>query len=120
MKETIVKRFLLFRSLMRLPQLVGLSLRLVRDPRVPTSTKAMTIGAIALVLSPLDLPGWVPVIGQSLDVVVIAAILDRFIAAAPAHVVREHSAAMGDRGDYADAANHHAGASHAPSAWGGR
>ena len=108
-----MKRLFLFRSLMRLPQLVRLSLRLVRDPRVPTATKMMTIGAIALVLSPLDLPGWIPVIGQGLDVVVIAAILDRFIAAAPAHVVREHSAAMGGQGEYA-------GASHAPNAWGGR
>lgn len=108
-----MKRLLLFRSLMRLPQLVRLSLRLVRDPRVPTGTKAMTIGAIALVLSPLDLPGWVPVIGQSLDVVVIAAILDRFIAAAPAHVVREHSAAMGDRGDDADVPGYRADASRA-------
>jgi len=115
-----VKRFLLFRSLMRLPQLVRLSLRLVRDPRVPTATKAMTIGAIALVLSPLDLPGWVPVIGQGLDVMVIAAILDRFIAAAPAHVVREHSAAMGDQDYDAGAPDHRAGASHAQSAWGGR
>lgn len=108
-----MKRFLLFRSLMRLPHLARLSLRLVRDPRVPTATKAMAIGAIALVLSPLDLPGWVPVIGQGLDALVIAAILDRFIAAAPAHIVREHSAAMGNRNEYA-------GADHAPNAWGGR
>ncbi len=115
-----MKRFLLFRSLKRLPQLVRLSLRLVRDPRVPTANKAMTIGAIALVLSPLDVPGWVPVIGQSLDVVVIAAILDRFIAAAPAHVVREHSAAMEDRGDYAGGRDQRANVGHAPSAWGGR
>ncbi|MDQ2785933.1 MAG: hypothetical protein M3Y58_13130 [Chloroflexota bacterium] len=115
-----MKRFLLFRSLMRLPQLVRLALRLVRDPRVPTANKAMTIGAIALVLSPLDVPGWVPVIGQSLDVVVIAAILDRFIAAAPAHVVREHRAAMGDQGNDAGAPDHRAGAGHASSAWGGR
>lgn len=115
-----MKRFLLFRNLMRLPQLVRLSLRLVRDPRVPTANKAMTIGAIALVLSPLDLPGWVPVIGQSLDVMVIAAILDRFIAAAPTHVVREHNAALGNRDEYAGAPNQGAGASYARSAWGRR
>ncbi len=115
-----MNRFLLFRSLMRLPQLIRLSLRLVRDPRVPNGSKAMTIGAIALVLSPLDVPGWVPVIGQSLDVMVIAAILDRFIRAAPAHVVREHSAALGNRSEYAGAPDHRADANHTPNAWGGR
>lgn len=90
-----MKRLLRFRSLMRLPHLVRLSLRLVQDARVPTAHKAMAIGAIALVLSPLDLPGWVPLIGQGLDGVAIAAILDRFIGAAPAQVVREHEAALG-------------------------
>lgn len=95
-----MKRVLSFRSLMRLPQLVRLSLRLVRDARVPTPTKALAIGAIALVLSPLDLPGWIPIIGQGLDAVVIAAILERFIQAAPAHVVREHEASLGQQGGF--------------------
>lgn len=53
---------------------------------------------MALVLSPLDLPNWVPVVGQGLDVVFIVAILDRFVRSAPPEVVREHAAALGQRG----------------------
>ena len=89
-----MKRILRFRTLLRLPYLVRLSLRLLPDPRVPTHHKAMTIGAIALIISPLDLPNWIPVLGQGFDIVMIAAVLDRFIHAAPTHVVREHEAAL--------------------------
>jgi len=38
------------------------------------------------------------VVGQRLDVVFIVAILDRFIRSAPPAVVREHEAALGQRG----------------------
>ncbi|MHB8644409.1 MAG: YkvA family protein [Thermomicrobiales bacterium] len=96
-----MKRLLRFRSLMRLPHLLRLSFRLIQDARVPTAAKAMTIGAIALVLSPLDLPGWVPIIGQGLDIVVITAILERFIKSAPGAVVREHAAALDPHGEFA-------------------
>ena len=93
-----MKRILQFRTLLRLPRLVQLSLRLLPDPRVPTHLKAMTVGAIALVVSPLDLPNWIPVLGQGFDIIMIAAILDRFIHSAPADVVREHEAMLGTRG----------------------
>ncbi len=95
-----MKRIFQFRTLLRLPHLVRLSLRLLPDPRVPTHLKAMTIGAIALIISPLDLPNWIPVLGQGFDVVIIAAILDRFIHSAPVAVVREHEAALDARGAY--------------------
>lgn len=98
-----MKRVLQFRTLLRLPHLLRLSLRLLPDPRVPSHLKAMTIGAIALILSPLDLPNWIPVLGQGFDIVVIAAILDRFIHSAPASVVREHEAALEKRGAFDDA-----------------
>ena len=98
-----MKRILQFRSLLRLPHLVRLSRRLLLDPRVPTRLKAMTIGAIALILSPLDLPNWIPVLGQGFDVIVIVAILDRFIHSAPASVVREHEAALEKRDAFDDA-----------------
>ncbi len=107
-----MRRFLLFRSLTRLPQLVRLSFRLVRDPRVPTQHKAMALGTIALILSPLDLPGWIPVVGQGLDAIVIAAILDRFVKAAPAEIVREHAAALGLRGEFEGAPTHAAFGGH--------
>lgn len=91
---TPMKRILQFRSLTRLPYLVRLSLRLLPDPRVSTVAKAAAIGAIALIISPLDLPNWVPVLGQGFDIVVIVAILDRFVRSAPPAVVREHEAAL--------------------------
>jgi uncharacterized membrane protein YkvA (DUF1232 family) len=94
----MIKRFFRLRSFTRLPGLVRLAFRLLPDPRVPTAAKATALGAVALILSPLDLPNWVPVIGQGLDVVMIVAILDRFIRAAPPEVVREHAMALGQHG----------------------
>jgi len=84
-----------FLSLTRLPNLARLSFRLLQDPRVPMGTKAIGVGAVVLVLSPLDIPGWVPVLGQALDVLLILNILERFIHAAPRAVVEEHIAALG-------------------------
>lgn len=80
---------------MRLPSLIRLSVRLMRDSRVPVATKAGTIGVVGLVLSPLDVPGWVPVLGQMGDAIVIANVLDLFIKAAPRDVVREHIRDLG-------------------------
>ncbi len=84
-----------FSRLTRLPNLARLSLRLLQDPRVPMGNKAVGVGAIVLVLSPIDIPGWVPVLGQALDVLLILNILERFIHAAPRAVVEEHIAALG-------------------------
>ena len=69
-------------------------------PPVPRPTrsrdsKATTASVIALVLSPIDLPGWVPVLGQAADALVIVNVLDVFIKAAPRHVVEEHIRALG-------------------------
>lgn len=80
---------------LRLPSVTRLSVRLLRDPRVPLPAKAATLGAIALVLSPLDLPGWVPVVGQAADALVIVNVLDIFIKSAPRHVVQEHIVELG-------------------------
>jgi len=83
------------RLALRLPSIARLSLQLLRDPRVPRPAKAAALGAIALVLSPINLPGWIPVIGQAADVLVIVTILDIFVRSAPRHVVREHIVALG-------------------------
>ncbi len=94
-----MRRLLRFRSFARLPGLLRLALRLLPDPRVPTRSKALTLGTVGLILSPFDLPNWVPVIGQGFDVVLIVAVLDRFIRSAPPEVVREHVAALDRRGE---------------------
>jgi len=69
----------------------------LRDPRVPRPAKVATLGAIGLVLSPVNLPGWVPIVGQAADLLGIATVLDVFIRTAPRMVVREHVAALGLR-----------------------
>lgn len=84
----------------RLPSISRLSYRLLLDSRVPLRTKAATLGVVGLVLSPLDLPGWVPVLGQASDAVVIANVLDIFIKAAPRDVVRQHIRELGLEGKY--------------------
>jgi uncharacterized membrane protein YkvA (DUF1232 family) len=80
---------------LRLPSVVRLSYHLFLDDRVPLEAKAVTLGAIGLVLSPIDVPGWVPVLGQLGDALVIVNVLDAFIMAAPRHVVREHIRELG-------------------------
>ena len=84
--------------LVRLPSVVRLAYRLFLDDRVPLRAKAVTLGVIGLVLSPIDVPGWVPVIGQLGDALVIVNVLDAFIMAAPPHVVREHIRELGLEG----------------------
>jgi uncharacterized membrane protein YkvA (DUF1232 family) len=86
-----MKPLLRFRSFARLPGLLRLALKLLPDPRVPTRSKALALGMVGLILSPFDLPNWVPVIGQGLDVVLIVAVLDRFIRSAPPDVMREYT-----------------------------
>ncbi|MHB8573621.1 MAG: YkvA family protein [Candidatus Dormibacteria bacterium] len=63
---------------------------LVRDPRVPRRDKVVLFGALALILGPLDVPAWVPVLGQADQVALTIVALRLFISKAPAHVVNEH------------------------------
>jgi uncharacterized membrane protein YkvA (DUF1232 family) len=37
---------------------------LLRDDRVPTTPKAVLLGALVLIVSPIDLPAWVPLMGE--------------------------------------------------------
>ena len=83
---------------LRLPSVVRLSYHLFLDDRVPLEAKAITLGVIGLVLSPLDVPAWVPVIGEAGAALAIVNVLDAFIMAAPRHVVREHIRDLGLEG----------------------
>jgi uncharacterized membrane protein YkvA (DUF1232 family) len=82
-------------ALALMPQLtkVGrLGWRLWRDRRVPKYLKAMLVGVLLYVLSPLDLiPGFlVPVIGQLDDVTLVLLAGYLFIRWSPQEVVHEH------------------------------
>ncbi|MGB6771825.1 MAG: hypothetical protein WBF51_07450 [Candidatus Dormiibacterota bacterium] len=48
-----------------LPQQLRLAYCLARDPRTPAPLKASLVGALAIILNPaIDLPVWIPVVGQ--------------------------------------------------------
>lgn len=89
------------RLLMRLPSILRISYRLMLDSRVSLSSKLMTAGSVALLLSPLDIPAWIlPFVGQVGDALVIVNVLDTFIRNAPRLVVEEHLADLGMTGKY--------------------
>jgi uncharacterized membrane protein YkvA (DUF1232 family) len=83
------------RIITQLPGYLILSWRLLRDPRVPLQSKALAAGAIALILSPLDILDWIPGVGGASEVALLALVLRAFIMAAPEQVRQEHAAALG-------------------------
>jgi len=87
-----MKSFLMF-----LPNMVRLLGRLLTDSRVPTAEKALFVGAIIYVISPLDfIPDVFPFIGQVDDIYVVVLTLVRLINRTSEGVVREHWSGGGD------------------------
>ena len=67
---------------------------LLRDERVPAAPKAVLLGALLLIVSPIDLPAWVPLMGE-LDMLALAVLaVSTFIEACPQSIRREHEAAL--------------------------
>jgi uncharacterized membrane protein YkvA (DUF1232 family) len=67
---------------------------LLRDERVPAAPKAVLLGALVLIVSPIDFPAWVPLVGE-LDMLALAVLaVSTFIEACPEDVRREHEAAL--------------------------
>ncbi|HEY0831053.1 MAG TPA: hypothetical protein VGE99_07915 [Candidatus Dormibacteraeota bacterium] len=67
---------------------------LLRDDRIPAAPKAALLAAIGIIVSPLDLPAWIPVLGE-LDMLALGILaVETFIAACPAEVRAEHEAAL--------------------------
>ncbi len=72
------------------PDCLVLFERLLADPRVPRSTKAVLVPAIAYLGFPFDvIPDFIPVVGYLDDAVVLAWALRRIVRAAGPVVVRE-------------------------------
>jgi uncharacterized membrane protein YkvA (DUF1232 family) len=87
-----MKSFLMF-----LPNMVRLLGRLLTDSRVPTAEKALFIGAIIYVISPLDfIPDVFPFIGQVDDLYLVVLTLVRLVNRTSEGVVREHWSGGGD------------------------
>jgi uncharacterized membrane protein YkvA (DUF1232 family) len=61
-----------------------------------------TTGALALIAGPIDVPAWIPVVGE-LDMLALAVLAVKvFIEACPEELVQEHRAAMKRKDSIAD------------------
>lgn len=67
-------------TLLLIPNFIKLLYRLIGDNRVQSSEKAILLGTVVYVLSPLDfLPDAIPFLGQIDDLLLVALILKRFL-----------------------------------------
>ncbi len=67
---------------------------LLRDDRVPAAPKAAVLTALGLIVSPIDIPAWIPVVGE-LDMLALGLLaVETFIEACPEEIRREHEAAL--------------------------
>lgn len=80
----------------RLPRYVRLGRALFSDPKVPRARKAVLVGALGYVASPIDLvPGIIPVAGQLDDLAAILFALRGALGAIPPAAATEHLQAAG-------------------------
>ena len=87
-----MKNLLLF-----IPNMVLLCARLLGDPRVPRTEKALVAGAIVYAIVPFDLiPDMIPFVGQLDDAYLIAMTLLRLMDRTDPMVVRAHWNGGGD------------------------
>ncbi len=77
--------------LMSIPNFLKLLVRLFKDPRVPLPEKALVVGTIVYVISPLDfIPDMIPFVGQIDDLYLIALVLLRLLHRTSDEVLVEH------------------------------
>jgi uncharacterized membrane protein YkvA (DUF1232 family) len=80
--------------LFEVPRTGKLAYCLSRDPRVPLGPKVVAGAALGLIVSPLNVPAWIPVVGD-LDVLALGVLAVKvFVDACPEQVVEEHRAAL--------------------------
>lgn len=80
--------------LVEVPRHGKLAYCLLRDDRVPRAPKAVLLAALGLIVSPIDFPAWIPVLGE-LDVLALGILaVQTFIEACPEDIRREHEAAL--------------------------
>src|SRR5215470_16698354 len=87
-----MKNLLLF-----LPNMVALCMRLMVDPRVPRTERALFAGAVIYAIIPFDfIPDMIPFVGQIDDLFLISLTILRLIDRTDDSVVREHWRGGGD------------------------
>ena len=80
--------------LVEVPRHGKLAYCLLRDERVPRAPKVVLLAAIGLIVSPIDFPAWIPVVGE-LDMLALGILaVQTFIEACPEEIRREHEAAL--------------------------
>lgn len=80
--------------LVELPRHGKLAYCLLRDDRVPRAPKVVLLAALGVIVSPIDFPAWIPVLGE-LDVLALGILaVQTFIEACPEEIRREHEAAL--------------------------
>ena len=80
-----------------LPNLIKLSYRLLRDPRVPHKQKVLLGAAVGYLVAPIDLiPDWIPFVGRADDLLMLAFALNTMFEAAGEVIVHEHWDGTGD------------------------
>src|SRR5260370_26979163 len=80
--------------LIDLPGRGKLAYCLLRDDRIPVAPKAVLLGALGLIVSPIDFPAWIPVLGE-LDMLALGILaVETFIEACPEEIRRENEAAL--------------------------
>lgn len=90
-------RGILSEALLLIPNFLKLLYRLFKDKRVPTAEKALLVGALIYVISPLDLiPDVIPFIGEVDDLYLVALTVIRLLNRAPDSAIREHWDGRGD------------------------
>jgi uncharacterized membrane protein YkvA (DUF1232 family) len=74
-----------------IPDCIVLCSRLLHDPRVPRSKKALLVALTGYLALPFDLvPDFIPVAGQLDDVVIVALVLRSLLRGGGESLVREH------------------------------
>jgi uncharacterized membrane protein YkvA (DUF1232 family) len=80
--------------LLEVPRHGKLAYCLLRDERVPRAPKVALLAVLAVIISPINFPKWIPVLGE-LDILALTILgVKTFIEACPEDVRKEHEAAL--------------------------
>ena len=77
------------------PKYAALYRALLADPRVPKTAKTALLAATGFVVSPLNIPNFIPVVGVLDDVAILSIAHGYFMKQVPAEVLAQHRAAVG-------------------------
>lgn len=77
------------------PKYLALYRRLLADSRVPQGAKVALLAAAGFVVSPLNIPNFIPVIGMLDDIAILSIANGYFMKQVAADVLAEHRAAVG-------------------------